>query len=154
MKDDLVELICVELRARLDRLARAARAAHEASTDPGSKAESKYDTRNLEESYLANGQARNVKELAQTLAIFENLTLRDFSEDEEIDMGALVETKRAGSREVSYFLMAPTSGGLEVIYEGKEITLLSPDSPLYQKLIGLSLGESLDSPSFEISRVS
>ena len=101
MKSDLVETIRAELRGRLELLAKAARAAHEAATDPGSKAESKYDTRSLEESYLANGQARHVKELAQTLAVFENLTMRDFSADEEIDAGALVKTKRQGSREVS-----------------------------------------------------
>ncbi len=154
MKADLVEKIRAELRARLERLARAARAAHEASTDPGSKAESKYDTRNLEESYLANGQARHVKELAQTLAVFENLTLRDFSPGEEIDAGALVKTKREGSREISYFLMAPTSGGLEVPHEGKEVTLLSPESPLYQKMMGLRIGDTMEAPPLKISEIS
>ncbi len=58
MKSDLVELICGELSATLERLTKAAQAAHEAATDPGSKAESMYDTRSLEESYLATGQAR------------------------------------------------------------------------------------------------
>ena len=154
MKSDLVETIRAELRGRLELLAKAARAAHEAATDPGSKAESKYDTRSLEESYLANGQARHVKELAQTLAVFENLTMRDFSADEEIDAGALVKTKRQGRREVSYFLLAPSSGGLEVIHKKKEVTLLSPDSPLYQKLMGLRVGESLEAPPLEISGVS
>ena len=77
MKSDLIELIRTELRSRLDRLARAAMAAHAAATDPGSKAESKYDTRSLEESYLATGQARQVTELAETLRAFENLKLRD-----------------------------------------------------------------------------
>ena len=154
MKSDLVETIRAELRSRLERLARAARAAHEAATDPGSKAESKYDTRSLEESYLATGQARQVKELAETLAVFENLTLRDFTGHEEIDAGALVETVRKGTGEVSWFLMAPSSGGLEVVHEGKEITLLSPDSPLYQKLMGLLAGEILETPPLEISGVS
>ena len=48
MKSDLLELIRVELRSRLERLAKAAMDAHAAATDPGSKAESKYDTRSLE----------------------------------------------------------------------------------------------------------
>jgi len=154
MKSDLVETIRAVLRTRLERLARAAMDAHAAATDPGSKAESKYDTRSLEESYLATGQARQVKELAETLAVFEGLTLPDFSDDDVVDAGALVETRRAGGGEVSWFLMAPSSGGLEVVYDGKEITLLSPDSPLYQKLVGLGVGESPDSPPLEISGVS
>ena len=82
MKSELIALVCVELRSRLERLARAARAAHAAATDPGSKAESKYDTRSLEESYLATGQARQVQELAETLRIFENLRPVDFSESD------------------------------------------------------------------------
>jgi len=70
-KSALLERIRAELRARFERLAAAAREAHAAATDPGSKAESKYDTRNLEASYLATGQARQVEELAAAIRIFE-----------------------------------------------------------------------------------
>lgn len=150
MKSDLIELICYELRGRLDRLAKAAMAAHEAATDPGSKAESKYDTRSLEESYLATGQARHVKELAATLRTFENLKLRNFDSAEEIDAGALVTLKRENSSRSIQFLLAPAAGGLEITFQGQEITLLSPDSPLYSKLLGKTVGLKIDSPEFEI----
>lgn len=154
MKDELIASICKELRGRLERLSKAAMDAHAAATDPGSKAESKYDTRSLEESYLATGQAKHVKELAGTLRIFENLKLREFSADEEIDAGSLVEMKPAGSRENACFLLAPASGGLEVVHDGKEITLLSPESPLYGKLLGLRAGDSLDAPVMKVTGVS
>jgi transcription elongation GreA/GreB family factor len=153
MKSDLVELIREELRTRLDRLAKAAMAAHAAATDPGSKAEGKYDTRSLEESYLATGQARQVKELAETLQIFENLRLREFSAGEEIAPGALVEVERDGGEKL-LFLLAPASGGLEIMHGGKEITLLSPDSPLYAMLSGRAVGETLEAPPFRICGVS
>ncbi len=152
MKEEIVELIRAELRARLDRLAKAAMDAHAAATDPGSKAESQYDTRSLEESYLATGQARHVKELGETLQTFENLRLRDFSSDEEIAAGGLVEVERDGAKLL--FLLAPASGGLEIEFEGREITLLSPESPLYQNLLGMRAGESLDAPPFMIRSVS
>lgn len=152
MKEEIVELIRAELRARLDRLAKAARAAHAAATDPGSKAESKYDTRNLEESYLATGQARQVKELGETLRVFENLKLRDFSNSEGIGAGALVEVDRDGAK--LQFLLAPASGGLEIEYKGREITLLSPESPLYQNLLGKRAGDRIDVPPFLIRAVS
>lgn len=154
MKSELVELICGELRARLERLAKAALAAHEAATDPGSKAESKYDTRSLEESYLATGQARQVKELGETLRTFENLKLREFSETEPIDAGALVELRRVGSKATVYFLLAPASGGLEIVFQKNEITLLSPESPLYSKLLGKTVGMMIEEPDFEILTVS
>jgi hypothetical protein len=154
MKSELAALVCDELRVRLDRLAKAAMAAHAAATDPGSKAESKYDTRSLEESYLASGQARQVKELAETLRAFENVRLRDFQKHEPIEAGALVSLRRKGSPEEIRFLLAPSAGGLEVVFQNQEITLLSPESPLYGKLVGLSKGESLDEPPFKVTSVS
>ncbi len=148
MKSELLELIRAELRAQLDRLAKAAMDAHAAATDPGSKAESKYDTRSLEESYLATGQARQVQELAQTFRVFESLRPVDFSEGDEIGSGALVEVKRGAEK--LFFLLVPASGGLEIFHKGKEITLLSPDSPLYQALGGKKVGDALETPPFQI----
>jgi len=153
MKSELVELICGELRARLERLAKAAIAAHEAATDPGSKAESKYDTRSLEESYLATGQARQVKELGETLRTFENLKLREFYESEPIDAGALVALRKPGKPQKIHFLLAPAAGGLEILFQKNEITLLSPESPLYAKLLGKTVGAKIESPDFEIASV-
>lgn len=150
MKSELVELIGDELRARLERLAKAAIAAHEAATDPGSKAESKYDTRSLEESYLATGQARQVKELKATLMTFENLRLEAFSKNDPVDAGALVTLRKPGQQQKILFLLAPAAGGLEIQYENQEVTLLSPESPLYAKLMGKMLGERIEAPDFEI----
>ena len=152
MKSELIALVCVELRSRLERLARAARAAHAAATDPGSKAESKYDTRSLEESYLATGQARQVQELAETLRIFENLRPVDFSESDEIGSGALVEVERGAEK--MFFLLVPAAGGMEIFVEGKEITLLSSESPLYLALVGKQAGDTLDAPPFRVRGVS
>ncbi|MFM2198161.1 MAG: hypothetical protein RLZZ505_1593 [Verrucomicrobiota bacterium] len=152
MKSDLLELIRTELRARLERLAKAAMAAHAAATDPGSKAESKYDTRSLEESYLATGQARQVKELAETLRIFETIRPVDFSKNDEIAAGALVEVERG--TEKMWFLLVPAAGGMEFFSEGKEITLLSPESPLYRSLVGKRAGDMLEAPPFRVCGVS
>lgn len=152
MKGEILELIRAELRTRLARLAKAAMDAHAAATDPGSKAESKYDTRSLEESYLATGQARQVEELAESLRTFENLRLRDFSAGEEIGAGALVEVERDGARLL--FLLAPACGGLEIEHGGREITVLSPESPLYRNLAGKRVGNRLDAPPFRVLGVS
>lgn len=152
MKSELLELVRTELRARMERIAKAAMAAHAAATDPGSKAESKYDTRSLEESYLATGQARQVRELAETLQVFESLRPLEFSKDDEIGSGALVEVER--DAEKLWFLLVPASGGLEVFHDGKEITLLSPESPLYLALAGKRAGDTLDAPPFAVRGVS
>jgi hypothetical protein len=152
MKSQLLEHIRAELRARLERLSKAAYEAHAAATDPGSKAEGKYDTRSLEASYLAAGQARQVDELAESVRIFEALALPDFGMDAEIDAGALVGATLNG--ETTFFLLVPAAGGMVISHEGREITLLTPESALYRKLSGMRAGESLDAPALSVTEVS
>jgi hypothetical protein len=152
MKSRLLEHIRTELRTRLDRLTKAAYEAHAAATDPGSKAESKYDTRNLEASYLAVGQSRQVEELAEAVRIFDALELPDFQPQDAVEAGALVETRLHG--ETAHFLLVPSSGGLEISCDGKEVTLLTPDSALYRKLAGLVVGDSLEMPALTVVAVS
>ena len=152
MKSAILTRIRTELRARLDRLSKAAFEAHAAATDPGSKAEGKYDTRSLEASYLAAGQARQVDELAESVRIFETLSLPDFEMDDAIDAGALVEVELNG--ETAFFLLVPASGGLVIMHEDREITLLTPDSGLYRKLLDMRVGESLDAPELTVTAVS
>lgn len=151
MKSALLGKIRDEMRARLDLLVRAAREAHAAATDPGSKAEGKYDTRSLEASYLAAGQARQVDDLAEAVRVFDSLHLPEFSLEDPIDGGALVEIDLRG--ETQHFLLVPTAGGLVVDHEGWEITLLTPESPLYRKLLGMQVGDSSDDPAFTVMEV-
>jgi hypothetical protein len=148
MKSQLLECVRAELRNQLGRLAKAAQEAHSAATDPGSKAEGKYDTRSLEASYLAVGQARQVDELIESIRIFEALSLPDFKEHEEIDSGALVIVDL--NRETSHFLLVPASGGLVIDYHGIEITLMTPESGLYRSLLGMKVGDALASPPLQV----
>lgn len=151
-KQSLLDQIRAELRTSLERMTRAAMDAHAAATDPGSKAESKYDTRNLEASYLAVGQARQLDELAEAARIFETLNLPDYGPDEVIDAGALVETELNGEPE--FFLLVPAAGGLVLRHLGCELTLLTPESALYGNLLGLRAGDSLDRPALTVTGVS
>jgi hypothetical protein len=151
MKAALLEQIRIELRARLARLSKAALETHAAATDPGSKAEGKYDTRSLEASYLAAGQGRQVAELADAVRIFETLRLPDFGMDDRIDAGALVEVDMAGVS--TWFLLVPVAGGVSVAHAGREVTLLTPASGLYQKLRGLQVGDTLADPDLMVTEI-
>lgn len=151
VKTALVEKIRRELKTRLDRLTRAAKESQIAATDPDSKAESKYDTRNLEASYLAAGQARQVEELSHALGMFERVNLPDYSGMGAIGPGALVELSIKG--ESNWFLLVAVAGGLEVDDGERRITLLSPESPLYQQLLGLAVGEAIEQPIARVLRI-
>ena len=152
MKAEILEKIRLELRAQLERLAKAALEAHAAATDPGSKAESKYDTRNLEASYLASGQAKQVEDLAEAVRIFEGLALDNFGMEDAIDAGALVEVEIGD--EPQFFLLVPAAGGVVIPHDGINVTLLTPASGLYRKLVGMKVGDSLEEPPLMVTEVS
>lgn len=140
-KRTLVKKIIAHLTGELELLAKAARAAHSEATDEQSKAENKYDTRGLEASYLARGQSRQAAEVQQAIDQFQALALRPFAPGDPIDLGALVEMESRGEK--SLYFMAPRAGGTEIELEKREITVITPPSPLGQQLFGHRQGEKL-----------
>jgi transcription elongation GreA/GreB family factor len=138
-KQQILKQIVASLSESLDNMTNAARAAHAEATHESSKAENKYDTRGLEAAYLAGGQARQAREVADAIEAFNAMDLRDFKPGEPIDLGALVELENDGER--SLFFIGPKSGGLEIIVQKQEITVITPQSPLGQNLEGRKTGD-------------
>ena len=132
-KSQLISRIVARLGESLALLEKAAQASHAEATHESSKAENKYDTRGLEAAYLAGGQARQAREFLDSLKVYQALTVREFASDEPIDMTALVELDSDGTS--SLYFIGPKNGGLEVEFEGKEVTVLTPQSPLGQNLM-------------------
>jgi transcription elongation GreA/GreB family factor len=138
-KSRLIKQIVASLSESLAVLEKAARASHAEATHESSKAESKYDTRGLEAAYLAGGQARQAKEILDSIKLYEAITPRDFAADESIDLTALVELDVGGAR--SFYFIGPKNGGLEIELRRKEITVITPQSPLGQNLMGKNAGQ-------------
>ncbi len=128
-----------ELTWSLGVLEAAARASHAEATHESSKAENKYDTRGLEAAYLAGGQARQAREIQDSIALYESLPLKNFAPGDPIDVTALVELEADNTR-ATYFI-GPKSGGLEIMHRRREIRDITPQSPLGQNLIGRKTGE-------------
>ena len=138
-KAQLIKQIISSLSESLGVLDKAARASHEEATHESSKAESKYDTRGLEAAYLAGGQARQAKEILDSIKAYEALVTRDFAPGAPIELTALVELDADGAR--SNYFIGPKSGGLEIKHRTKEIIVMTPQSPLGQNLIGRKAGQ-------------
>src|SRR5271163_799711 len=75
LKDELVRILAADLEVR----ERAHKAALEGATHEEAKPENDKDTRALEQSYLARGQAARIQELREGLTAVEALLLRDFA---------------------------------------------------------------------------
>ncbi|MBL9126577.1 MAG: hypothetical protein JNL97_02965 [Verrucomicrobiales bacterium] len=144
-KKAVLNLIVAKLVEDAELYFRAARAAQSEATDEQSKAENKYDTRGLEASYLARGQSRQAAETESALAQFKALASAPPPPAETVDVGALVGLK--STRGTDFFFVGPCMGGTEVVHEGHEITVITPQSPLGQQLVGRRLGDRIKLPS-------
>lgn len=141
-KAAIVTSLIDQLRAAYGRAKSALADAAEGATGDDTKAEGKYDTRGLESSYLAAGQAEVADELSNALAKVESFEFVDFDFDDPVASGALVEIERAG--ESQWYLLAPAGGGItcEEPGTGISVTVIGPSSPLRGALIGKRSGES------------
>ncbi|MBG4800188.1 transcription elongation factor GreAB [Pseudomonas aeruginosa] len=147
-KKKLLRLITEKLAADLEVAVRAAQTAHETATHEENVAENKYDTLGLEAAYLAAGQSRRVEEIRQALGLYRNLVLRDFDEEQGIQLTALVTLLNADGSRRTVFL-GPEAAGLKIDCEGREVLVITPRSPLGQSLIGRHPGDETgakDSP--------
>ncbi|MCE2827304.1 MAG: GreA/GreB family elongation factor [Verrucomicrobium sp.] len=122
-KATLIQRIVEKLSADLALYAKAAGAARAEATHEQSRAENKYDTRGLEASIQ---QVRT-------------LPRRAFGPTDPIDLGAYVETARRGG--VSCYFLAPRAGGTEVTIDGREVLVITPQSPLGRQLLGHRQGD-------------
>lgn len=133
-KQAVLDQILAVLNAELVALTRAAQSSFAAATDPDSKAENKYDTRTLEASYVARGQAQRVAELQEAVQAFGALSGNALASGAAITLGSLVSLETTEGR--SHYFVGPFAGGTEVVHEGDEIVVITPASALGQKLIG------------------
>lgn len=140
-KTALIQAVVAALGAELEVYIRAAQASHAEATHEQSRAENKYDTRGLEAAYLARGQSKQIAELELAIKEFQRMKPRAFAEGDPIDMGAWVELETKG--EAPVYFIGPKSGGLEVRHDGRDLLVMTPQSPLGSQLMGRRQGETL-----------
>jgi transcription elongation GreA/GreB family factor len=131
----------------LHELAEARRVAGEtaaAANHPEARPENDKDTRKIELSYLAAGQAARAHELESAVAMLAVLPLRRFDESDELHAGALVELDVAGKPQRVF--IAPAGGGHKIATDDGEISVVTPQSPLGSGLLGKRVGDSFELP--------
>ena len=141
-KAALQTLVCQRLEADLALLLAAADTARQAATHEESKAENKYDTRGLEASYLAAGQARRAEEIRRALSTWRALQLRAYDDDLGIQLGALVCLDDATRRQ-QWLLLGPDGAGMKLQQQGLEVRLITAQAPLGQQLLGRGPGDEV-----------
>jgi transcription elongation GreA/GreB family factor len=130
------------LSADLETLERAMQAAREGATHEEAKPENDKDTRALEQSYLARGQAMRIEELKTGIADVQSMVLRAFREGQPAALGALVTAEEDG--ETLVLFLAPHGGGAKIA--GGVVQVVTPKSPLGRALLGKQSGDDCEVP--------
>lgn len=152
-KAALIAALCEQLAEKQRTIEAAADAARDAATHEEAKPENDKDTRALEASYLAGAQAARARELKAVQNALSFMPLKTFGKDDAIEASALVCVQN-GTKKNVYF-MAPYGGGLKVRLSGVEITVIAPDAPLGEAIMGRGVGDEamLNGRALEIVEV-
>ena len=143
-KSAIRDAILDHLRATLALQAGAAQLARDEAISEESRAESKYDTHGQEAAYLAEGQAKLAGEIETSLALYDGLPLPAFAPDSVIALGAVIEL---GTRtRSSWYFLGPRAGGIELRVAGRDLLVLTPQSPLGRQFLGKRVGETVQIP--------
>jgi transcription elongation GreA/GreB family factor len=135
LRDELARMIAADLDTR----ERAHRAAREGATHDEARPENDKDTRALEQSYLARGEAARVEQLRSALAEVQAMTLRSFFAEERAALGALVTLEEDGEELMLW--LAPQGGGSRLA--SGRVQVVTPASPLGRGILGKVAGDDL-----------
>ena len=108
------------------------------ATDGEARAETKWDTCGLESSYLARGHALQFKALAADVCELRAFAIPVFT-GQPIGLGALVEVEQ--NKEKTLFFILPCAGGTELCADGREVTVVTPSSPVGAALLDKKQGD-------------
>jgi len=126
------------LAAALETAKRAHAAAIEGATHSEARAENDKDTRGLEQSYLARGQAMRVAELETAVARVAAWVVPAFGAGARIALGALVTVEGDDQQ----LFIAIDGGG--TVLAGGTVRVVTPQSPLGRALLGRVVDDEVE----------
>ncbi|CAN5705093.1 GreA/GreB family elongation factor [soil metagenome] len=143
-------LLLAGLRAHVESeiatMRKAAYDAAQAATHEEAKPENDKDTRALEASYLAAGQAERVRELETAVKVLAVLELKDIGKTTPICASAVITLEDDDGTRTMFF-MSPHGGGLRLELPGEppaSVQVVTPQSPLGKALLGRLHGDVIE----------
>ena len=141
-KGPLFAALRAQLAKELETVQAAAAAAREGATHEEAKPENEYDTRALEQSYLAGAQTARAEALAQAVTTLDLFQPPALTEADPIRVGAAVVVD--DGTQTRRYLLCEVGGGTKVQVDGERWWVLTPASPLGRGLIGRRVGDFIE----------
>ena len=138
-KHALKQALVAHLTSALETARAAHAAAVEGATHSEARAESDKDTRGLEQSYLARGQAVRVAELETELADVIAMAVRGYGPRDPIAVSALVTVDEDDDER--RFFVAPGGGGATL---PGGVQVVTPRSPIGRALAGRRVDDEVE----------
>lgn len=143
-KSEIINCICEVLVKDLATIQAAYQDSHESATHAESVAENKYDTRGLEAAYLAHGQAKRAEEIEISLHAYQAVPKsRLEAPHSQVGIASLVLLVDQDEQQ-RWCWIGADSGGLKFSYEGKTISIVTPQSPLGAMLMEREVGDGFE----------
>ncbi|MET0591135.1 MAG: transcription elongation factor GreAB [Polyangiaceae bacterium] len=120
----------------------AANTTREGATHPEAKPENDKDTRALEQSYLARGQALRVIELNDEIQLLRTMPLRSFGAADPVAVGALVTLE--SEKDSRCVFLVPRGGGNELSIDGTTVFVVTPQSRLGAAVLGRTVDDDVE----------
>jgi Transcription elongation factor, GreA/GreB, C-term len=152
-KRALLASLLAHVEAEIVTMRKAAYDAAHAATHEEAKPENDKDTRALEASYLAAGQAERVRELETAAKVLAGLELKDIGKTTPICASAVITLEDDDGTRTMFF-MAPHGGGVRLELDAEPSTtssgrslsvqVVTPQSPLGKALLGRAHGDVIE----------
>src|SRR5690606_4723659 len=139
VRDAVVE----RLTLTLQHMAKTAEATRRDATHEEARPENDKDTRALEQSYLARGQAIRAESMIEQLKLLRSMPLPRLTERDVICAGALIELEDDSGSARCVFL-APHGGGETVHIDGLPVLVVTPVSALGRAILGKRVGDEFE----------
>ncbi len=139
-------VVVAAVQRDLDDTARAASEAAAAATHEEAKPENDKDTRGLEQSYLAAGQAARVADLQRAMGALRGVVLKD--NVDVVEVGAVVTLVDVDvDDEVaakSHVFVLPAGAGVAVVVGDVKAMVVTPQAPLARAIMHKRVGDDVE----------
>lgn len=140
-KHQVLAAVLAKMSELAEHMTAIAESTRKGATHAEAKPENDKDTRALEQSYLARGQAMRVEELIEQREQLRFMPLPGYGEDDPLGAGALLALESDHGTRVVF--LAPHGGGIEVTVGGCTLQVITPQSALGALVLGRSLGDDV-----------